>query len=85
MLRYALRFLGLRTEFYRMAADDPTYAKMILPALENLAVIAASDELEELLEILNKHMATQRMKRGAILCASNATKRGGKSSNVIEK
>ena len=48
-VRYTLRILGLRAEFYRLAADDPTYAKMVLPALEPRGDVAAADDLDGLL------------------------------------
>ena len=31
--RYGLRFVVLRTEFYKMSAKDPTYAKLVMPTL----------------------------------------------------
>lgn len=76
-VRYALRALGLRTEFYKLAAEDPTYAKMILPALENKGNVAAADNLDKPLGTLDSHMTTQLMKAVATLRASNATKRTG--------
>ena len=33
-IRYGLRVVGLRSEFYKMAARGPTYAKMIQPTLQ---------------------------------------------------
>lgn len=76
-VRYSLRVLGIRTQFYRMAAVDPVYAKMILPALERRAEVPASDDLDESLLKLEGHMNNQLMKAVATLSASNATRRAG--------
>ena len=35
-IRYGLRVVGLRAEFYKMSARDPIYAKMIMATLEPL-------------------------------------------------
>lgn len=32
--QYSLRCLGLRTQFYGKTVEDPTYAKLVIPALE---------------------------------------------------
>lgn len=74
-VRYTLRVLGLRTEFYRLAAEDPVHAKMVLPALERRGEIAAADDLDGPIAQLESHMTTQLMKAVATLHASNATKR----------
>lgn len=84
-VRYAQRVVGLRTEFCKMAAEDPSYTKMILPGLERRGVVAAADDLEEPLETLESHMATQMMKAVATLSASNATKRAGKGGAANDK
>jgi len=76
-VRYALRALGLRTEFYKMAADDPTTAKMLLPALEHRQDLPAADNLVEDLEKLDSHMTTQLMKAVATLKTTTATKKAG--------
>lgn len=78
-IRYALRVVGLRSEFYKLVAKDPVRAKLILPALEQRNDVAAADDLTESLEKLDSHMATQLMKAVATLSASNATRRAGKS------
>ena len=46
-IRYGLRVVGLRSEFYKMAARDPTHAKMILPTLQQRNEVAASEDLTE--------------------------------------
>lgn len=74
-VRYALSVLGHRTEFYKMAAEDPTTAKMILPGLEKRANTVASDDLEESMEKLETHMSTQLMKEVAALRVTNAGKK----------
>ena len=70
--------MGLRAEFYKLSADDPTYAKMVMPTLEKQNGLAAADDLTEPMEKLDLAMSTQLMKAVATLSASNATKRAGK-------
>lgn len=72
--RYILRVLGFRTEFYRMAADDPSYAKMILPVLEKRGEMPLADDLDEPMQKREGHMMIQMMKAVATLSASNETK-----------
>lgn len=79
-VRYGLRVVGLRTEFYRMAARDPVHAKLVMPTLEQRGEVPAADDLDESLEKLDNLMATQLMKAVATLSASNATKRAGKGA-----
>ena len=76
-VRYALRVLGLRCEFYEMAAEDPVQAKMVLPSLERRGKMIAADDMEEPLHQLETHMVSQLMKAVATLSASNATKKNG--------
>lgn len=66
-VRYALRVVGLRTEFYKMAADDPSVAKMMLPTLEKSQDMIAADNMEDTMEKLQTHMNTQMMKVVAAL------------------
>lgn len=54
-VRYSLRVLGLHAEFYKLAAEDPTYAKMVLPALKKRGNMAASDDLDKPLSDLASH------------------------------
>lgn len=79
-VRYGLRVVGLRTEFYKMAARDPLHAKLVMPTLEQRGEVTAADDLDASLEKLESHMATQLMKAVATLSASNATKRAGKGA-----
>lgn len=58
-VRYGLRVVGLRSEFYKMAAKDPVHAKMVLPNLQRRNDVAASDDLVEALEKLDSHMSSQ--------------------------
>lgn len=80
-VRYGLRVVGLRTEFYRMAASDTLHAKLIMPTLEERGEVPAADGLNASLEKLDSHMATQLMKALATLSTSNATKRARKGAN----
>ena len=75
---YGLRVVSLWSEFYTMAARDPTYAKMILRTLQQRNEVAAADDLTEAMDKLDSHMTTQLMKAVATLSGSNATKRNGK-------
>lgn len=77
--RYGLRVVGLRSEFYKMAAEDPTYAKLVIPTLEKRTDVVASEDLVDAMAKLDSHMSTQLMKAVATLSASNATKRSGKA------
>lgn len=49
-VRFALRVLGLCSEFCTMAAEDPTHAKLELPALKKRGHMAAADDLDEPLQ-----------------------------------
>jgi hypothetical protein len=75
-VRYGLRVVGLRVEFYKRASKDPMHAKLIMPVLEGRNDVAAADDLDDTLEKLDSHMATQLMKAVASLSATNAVKRG---------
>lgn len=46
-ISYGLRCVGLRAEFYRLAARDPTYAKLVLHSLENHVEQPTADILEK--------------------------------------
>ena len=72
-IRYGLRVVGLRAEFYKMSARDPTYAKMIMPTLEQRHDMAAAHDFQETKEKLDSHLKTQLMKAVATLIASIAT------------
>lgn len=76
-LRYGLRAVGLRTEFYRLSAKDPQHARLVMPALENQAEVPASDDIDETLGKLETHMNTQLMKAAAALTATKNVKRSG--------
>lgn len=82
---YGLRVTGLRVEFYRMVARDPTYAKLVMPSLEQRNELPASDDLIEPMDKLETHMSTQLMKAVATLNASNATKRSGKGGPAAKQ
>lgn len=74
-VRYNLRVLGLRAEFYRMAAKDPMYAKLVLPSLERRGETAMADDLDDPLATLESHLSTQMFKAVSTLKVSNETKR----------
>ena len=60
--RYALRVLGLRAEFYRNAAKDPTHAERLLPILERRGDVAMADNLNYALASYESHTSTQMFK-----------------------
>jgi hypothetical protein len=72
-----LRVVGLRTKFYKKSAKDPMHAKMAMPVMEGQNEIPATDDLEDVMDKLDTHMATQLMKAAASLHAANAVKRSG--------
>lgn len=74
-IRYGLRVVGLRSEFYKMASKDPVHVKMVLRSLEGRNDMAASEDLVEPLETLALHISTQWVNTVATLSVSNATKR----------
>jgi hypothetical protein len=76
-VRYGLYVVGLRTEFYNKSAKDSMHAKMVMPVLEGQNEIPATDDLDEVMEKLDTHKATQLMKAAASLHATNAVKRSG--------
>jgi hypothetical protein len=73
-VRYGLSTVGLRVEFYRKSAKDPMYARLLIPVLEGNNDTAATKDLDDVLEILDTHMATQLMNAAVSLHASNAVK-----------
>lgn len=75
---YGLRALGLRAEFYKLAAKDSTYAKLVLPAVEKREDLAAAYILEKPMNYLETHMTTQLMKAVASLSGSDTDKKAGR-------
>lgn len=87
-VRYNLRVLGLHAEFCKIAIEDPTYAKMILPGLERRGDVATVDNLEEPLAQVESHMNAQLMKAVTTLSSSNSRRRvkgKGKGGAAVEK
>lgn len=83
-VRYALRVVGMRSEFYKMAAKDPAYARMVMPTLQKRNEVSAAGDLTGALDQLDSHNMAQLMKAVATLNASNMTKRSknqGSSAN----
>lgn len=81
-IRYGLRVVGLRPEFYKLAAEDPTYAMLFIPSLEKKNDMVAADDLVESIDKLDSHMNSQLMKAVATLSASNATRRAGNGATA---
>jgi hypothetical protein len=69
---YALRVVGLKTEFYRLSAED---TRIAMPALEKQGRVAATDDIDGAMEKLDTHFATQLIKAAATLAANDAAKR----------
>ena len=77
-VQYGLRVSSLRCEVILMVARDPTYAKLVMPSLEQRNDLSAAEDLVEQMEKLEAHMSSQLMKAVANLSARNATGRAGK-------
>jgi hypothetical protein len=86
-VRYGLRVVGLRVEFYERSSKDPMHARLVIPVLEGqndtpakgfelwaMMAVRATDDLDDVMEKLDKHKATQLMKTAASLHATNAVK-----------
>lgn len=43
---YAFRVVGLRTEFYKMAAEDPVVEKMMLPTVEKSQDMITAEDMK---------------------------------------
>lgn len=78
-ISYGLRCVGLRAEFYRLAAPEPSYDKIVIPALEKHGEQPTEDILQKPLADLDHHMTSQLMKAVAALSASNDMKKAGRS------
>jgi hypothetical protein len=76
-VRYGLRVVGLRIEFYKRSAKVPMNARLVMPVLEGQNDTPATDYLDDVMEKLDMHMATQLMKAAASLHATNAVERSG--------
>ena len=68
-----------------MASRDTTYAKLVMPSLEQRNDVDAADDLYEPLEKLDVHVETQLMKTVATLRVSKATRRAGRGSAAAER
>jgi hypothetical protein len=76
-VRYGLRVVGLRAEFYKGSAKDPMHARLVMLVLEGQNDTPATDDLDDVIKKLYMHMATQLMKTAASLHATNSVKRSG--------
>jgi hypothetical protein len=76
-VRNGLRVVGLRVEYYTRYAKDPMHARLVMPVLEDQNDTPAADVLDDVIEKLDMHMATQLMKAAASLHTANAVKRSG--------
>jgi hypothetical protein len=76
-VRYGLRVVGLRVEFYKRSAKNPMHARLVMSVLEGQYDTLATDDLDDVMEKLDRHMATQLMKAAASIHATNAVKRSG--------
>jgi hypothetical protein len=76
-VRFGLRVVGIRAEFYMRSAKDPMHARLVMPVLEGQNDTPSTDDLNDVMEKLYMHMATQLMKAAASLHAKNAVRRSG--------
>jgi hypothetical protein len=81
-VRYDLRVVGLRVELYTRSAKYPMYARLVMPVLEGQNDTPATDYLDDVMEKLDMHMATQLMKAAASLHATNAVERSGNGGSA---
>jgi hypothetical protein len=51
-MRYGLRVVGLRVEFYKRYAKDPMHARLVMPVLEDQNNTPATDDLDDVMEKL---------------------------------
>lgn len=72
---YELRVIEMRTEFYRLDAEDPVYANILLPGLERLEEIAVTADLDATLHQLESYRTIQLMNAVEALTTSSDTKR----------
>jgi hypothetical protein len=76
-VRYGLRVVGLRVEFNKRSAKGPMHARLVTPVLEGQNNTPATDDLDDVMEKLDMHMAIQLRKAAGSLHATNAIKRSG--------
>jgi hypothetical protein len=76
-VRYGLRVVGLRVEFYKRSAKYPMHVRLVMPVLEGQNDTPATADLDDVMEKLDMNMATQLMKTDESLHATDAVKRSG--------
>lgn len=81
---YALRVAGMRREFYKIAAKDPAYKRMLMPTLQKRNEFPAVDDWNEALDQLDSHSMTQFMKAIADLNASNTKTRSHNKDSAAD-
>jgi hypothetical protein len=69
-VRYGLRVVGLRVDFYKRSAKDPMHAQLVIPVLEDQNDTPATDDLDDVMEKIDMQVATQLMKADAYLHAT---------------
>jgi hypothetical protein len=57
-VRYGLRVGGLRVEFYKTSTKDPMHARLVMPVLGGQNDTPATDDLDDVMEKLDMHLAT---------------------------
>ena len=53
-----LRVTGIWCELYHLVAREPTYAKLVMPSLEQRKELPAADDVVKPMEKLDCHMST---------------------------
>jgi hypothetical protein len=76
-VRYGLRVVGLRVDFYKRSGKYPMHARLVMPVLEGQNVRRTTDDLNDVMEKLDMHTATELMKAAASLHATNAVRPSG--------
>lgn len=65
-----------------MAAEDPTYYKLVVSALEKEIQRTHTNNLEKLMAVLEYYLSTEMMKAVAKRSEKNATKRAGRGGGA---
>jgi hypothetical protein len=83
-VQYGLRVVGLRVEFFKTSEKDPMHARLVMQVLEGQNDTPPKDDLDDVMEKLDMHMATQLMKAAASLHATDGVKSRGNGKDASQ-
>jgi hypothetical protein len=83
-VRHGLRVVGLRVEFYTRSEKDPMHVRLVMSVLEGQNDTPNTDDLDDVMEKLDMHTATQMAKAAASLHPLNAVKRSGDGGDASQ-